>query len=112
MTSWAVPGARCVCIDDDFGFVQTGEHVIPTRIPMLNEVLTVRAVKIGEDSILCSNPGGVFLFFWEIDRKQACGPLTGEVSWFVECFRPLTERPTSIEIFERLLTPAKVGEGA
>lgn len=110
--AWAVPGARCVCINDDFGFVQLGDHVIPNRQPMMNEVLTISSVEIGMGGILCPNPGGLFLFFFEIERRQASGPLSGDIGWFVECFRPLLDRPTDISIFKRLLTPTKQTEDA
>lgn len=110
--AWAVPGAKCVCINDDFGYVSDGSDVIPTRQPMINEVLTIRTAVVGRGSIMCDPPGGVFLTFWEIERNQSSGQLSGDVSWFVGCFRPLLDRPTDISIFKRLLNPSKQTEDA
>lgn len=102
MNMWAAPGVRCVCINDDWDWSATfGAHSVPTRVPMINEVLTIREV--------VSNNGlrtGVGLFFWEIEKLQSDGPLSAEMVWGAHCFRPLIERETDISIFKEMLDPA------
>ncbi|NTG61817.1 hypothetical protein G6L45_16175 [Agrobacterium rhizogenes] len=102
MNTWAVPGVQCVCINDDWGYWSIGPCCIPTRVPMLNEVLTIKSVSAADD--------GVFLKFEEIDEfqvdhKDGC-TLGGNIGWGVVHFRPLEKRKTDISIFTKLLTPA------
>lgn len=110
--AWAIPGARVVCVNDDFGFIQQGTSIIPTRHPMMDEVLTIREVEPGQQSDLCCDPNGVFLSFWEIDRHHTSGPLSADISWSAECFLPLIEQKADISVFTALLTPAKQTEDA
>lgn len=102
MTHWAKPGVQCVCIDDGFGFVKIGGVSIPTRQPMLNEVLTVKTVGAYGDMVI--------LTFEEIEVYQSDSNgtdfLGGEVRWDAAAFRPLIKRPTDISIFKAMLTPA------
>ncbi|MFC0809097.1 hypothetical protein ACFHWW_27265 [Ensifer sp. P24N7] len=98
MSNWAVPGAQCVCIKDEFGHVEFMGYIVPVRVPMMGEILTVSAVIADER--------GVFLSFEEIPVRQCDGPLSAEARYAVECFRPLTKRKTDISIFKRMLTPA------
>jgi hypothetical protein len=102
MTHWAKPGVRCVCINDDFTWsASMGPYSVPTRLPMINEVLTVRQVE--GNSFLNT---GVALTFWEIDEFQIDGPLSAKVVYDIGCFRPLIEEPSDISIFKAMLTPA------
>lgn len=97
-------GQRVVCINDNFGYVARGRYLIPTRVPMLNEVLTIRAMEWIEDR------DALFLHFEEIPTKQIDGPLSGWFSYKSVCFRPLRERPTDISIFTAMLNPQKQRE--
>ncbi len=102
MNTWAAPGVQCVCINDDFGCAQVGSCSIPTRVPMINEILTVKTVE-ARDEMIC-------LTFEEIDEYQMDiqpdGFLGGWVLFDSVCFRPLEKRKTDIEIFRKMLTPA------
>jgi hypothetical protein len=100
MNTWAAPGVQCVCISDHFeGGASCDGYSVPTRIPMLNEVLTISVMKIRN--------GELFLGFEEIPLDQSDGPLTGHCILFnVACFRPLEKRKTDISIFTKLLMPA------
>jgi len=49
--SWVRPGAQCVCVDDrwqDLSHLFGGRS--PDRVPMINEVLTIRDV-VGRDEL-------------------------------------------------------------
>ena len=113
MSMWAAPGVRCVCINDDFKthFTMESGHSIPVRVPMLHEVLTIKRV---EDwaSGFGGEPGTAFLEFHEIPLRQVDGPLSGEITYSVKCFRPLVERKTDISIFTAMLTPQKARAAA
>ena len=102
MNHWAVPGAQCVCINDDFGSIEVGGCIIPTRVPMLNEVLTVRSVRASGES--------VYLTFEEFDPWQSSSDgertISGTIAFDAVCFRPLNKRKTDISIFKAMLTPA------
>ncbi|NTG01856.1 hypothetical protein G6L30_17205 [Agrobacterium rhizogenes] len=102
MNTWAAPGVQCVCIKDDWGHVQLGACSIPTRVPMLNEVLTVKRVEVFH--------GELSLMFEEIEEHQVSTDgimsLGGDIWFHAYCFRPLEKRKTDISIFRKLLTPA------
>lgn len=107
MSNWAKPGVQCVCIKSDFGFAgYIDGPQIPVRVPMLNEVLTVKHVM--------ANDRGVFLVFEEIDHYQIATDgersVGATIDWAVECFRPLLKRPTDISIFKSMLAPTSVRE--
>lgn len=111
--SWAVPGARCVCISDDWGWTaRCGEFEIPVRVPMLGEVLTIREVVVASSSPDTGVPGEVYLGFWEIDIHQVSGPIAGLHHWHVSAFRPLIERKTDIGALKGLPTPSEQREDA
>lgn len=108
---WAVPGAKCVCINDDFQTSLTvGQYSIPHRSPMLNEVLTVASASICDGRGLGGVIGRVFLTFDEIEERQQDGPLSAEVTWNADCFRPLVERKTDISVFTAMLTDQRQAE--
>lgn len=89
-------GQRVVCIDDDWpdwGLVQERFQVpMPSRVPMINEVLTIAAIRAGT-KLLTKHI--VWLYFQEIEH-----------GWSYRAFRPLIERKTDISMFTRLLSPA------
>ncbi|TCR64676.1 hypothetical protein [Bosea sp. BK604] len=109
MNTWAAPGVRCVCIREGWDdFVQFGDSVIPVRVPMHNEVLTIRDMKIGADAdSICGDDDALYLGFWEIDLVQADGSLKACIRWDAAFFRPLDEPKTDIAVFTQLLEPAK-----
>lgn len=99
MTHWAKPGVQCVCIDaDEWPSLHAMGHSLPTRVPMLHEVLTVQTVIL--------DAGRIYLTFSEIPLRQFDGPLSADVIWAASSFRPLTKRPTDISVFTDMLTPA------
>lgn len=111
--SWAVPGARCVCIDDDWTWVIRSQgYELPVRVPMLGEVLTVRSAGPRQPDAIGGDPNGIFLTFWEIDERQSDGPLTGVARWNATCFRPLQESATDISALMALLDHAPARETA
>jgi hypothetical protein len=110
MNTWAAPGVKCVCINDGWGSVSIGSVSLPTRVPMLNEVLTIAEVKVWDDATLV-------LSFHEIpllqEDRNGAEAISGACWWNVRHFRPLTTRKTDISIFKKMLTPApKVREPA
>lgn len=108
---WAVPGAKCVCIDDDFqALITVGQYSIPHRLPMLNEVLTVASANICDGNGHGGVIGGVFLTFDEIEERQHDGPLSAVITWRADCFRPLVERRTDISVFTAMLTDQRQTE--
>lgn len=74
-------------------------HAMATgiKIPPLGEVCTVVAVF----TIWNGNP--------HIELREFPAPESGECAagWRADGFRPVVERKTSIEIFQRMLTPTK-----
>ncbi|MBZ9873105.1 hypothetical protein LB542_19850 [Mesorhizobium sp. BR1-1-9] len=92
-------GMQVVCIDDGFdGYARYGRYSVPTRIPMLNEVLTIRELQFVEEK------NGVFLSFEEIDKTQTDGPLSADIKWTAHFFRPLISKKIEIGIFTAMLT--------
>lgn len=99
MSAWAEVGKRCVCIHDEFPeMFGVGPFSLPVRVPMINEVLTIREVR--------ASGAFVYLRFEEIELRQTDGPIAAEVWWGVVCFRPLDDRKTDISVFNSMLTPA------
>jgi hypothetical protein len=104
MSDWAEKGRRCVCISDDWesSRVTVNDYSLPVRVPMLNEVLTVRHV--------FANRRGVWLEFEEIPTAQSDGPLRGDVSWLATCFRPLIAGriEADIALFREIVEEARL----
>lgn len=92
---YAKVGDRVVCINDDWGWIRYGEFMIPTRVPMISEILTIASI--------WPLPHGVFLVFVEIAEHQEDGGFGADVRWGAENFRPLIERPTDISVFTAML---------
>jgi len=93
MSSWAKPGVKCVCVDDDWLIPLSSKAY---RLPMLNEVLTVSGVFEANDEL--------FLAFDEIPYDQGLPH-----RWHVIHFKPLITQSDDIAMFKSLLTPALVG---
>lgn len=98
MNTWAAPGVRCVCINDEWAVYRQGAYSLPVRTPMMNEVLTIREVIASGDKI--------GLTFWEIDIVQTDGPLSKSCAWGAQYFRPLEEKKTDISVFTDMLKGA------
>lgn len=105
--SWAAPGVRCVCINDDFrGSASCNGYQVPVRVPMIGEVLTIREIEAGHGLPLGGVEGEPYLTFWEIDALQSDGPLSAVIRWRAKNFQPLVEHKTDIGVFEALLKTA------
>lgn len=98
--SWAAPGVRCVCIRDEWEEIVPG---IPTRQPMIGEVLTVKSVRLGRGGDIGGHPDMAYLTFWEIDERQEGSGMAAVVRWSAECFKPLAEQRTDISALTALL---------
>jgi hypothetical protein len=105
-----IVGQRAVCIDDEWPEVFVEGVLFPSRVPMLNEVLTVTSVLPG----IGNTPGyprapGIFLTFAEIEHTRTIEAGKVTVSFLASHFRPLVERKTDISQFQKLLLsmPAK-----
>lgn len=113
---WVTPGVRCVCIgepEEGWAIVSHGNEVLPNRLPMEGEVLTIRGARRGgnqdgEEHFIPGDPECVYLGFWEIPLYQSSGALRcGPIMWAAEFFQPLAEQETSISIFKAMLNPSK-----
>ena len=84
MSTWAKPGVKCVCVDDNWKEEFMGRPV-PSRVPMINEVLTVRQVFSADMWPGLIIPGGLVMSFDELG-DEGC--------WFyaVAHFKPLVTR--------------------
>lgn len=96
--SFAV-GEKIVCIDDDW---HGDERAVPLlgfilHVPTKRHIYTVRSVN-GPNEL-----GHHYIRVAEITNPEP--PKHGEVEWRSDMFRPVIERSTSIEIFERMLNP-------
>lgn len=108
---WAAPGVRCVCIEDHWAEIRVGGDTVPTRLPMLGEVLTIHdvqpdcQVRIGGATFGDLNE--TYLSFVEIPSSQTAGLLTVHgLGWIASAFRPLLERKTDISVFTEILNRA------
>lgn len=99
--NWAVPGARCVCVepsDHDWSGKALGIFTfLPSDPPAHNQLLTVREV--------VSDEHGLHLTFWELPLRQRSGTLAADIRWGVDHFRPIVSRETDISVFKRLVKP-------
>lgn len=105
---WAAPGVRCVCVNDDWPELLAGGEVLPTRVPMLGEVLTITHIGEGDGRHPWSGEaGGLYLAFAEIPTRQQTADCVFEgISWRANCFQPLIERKTDISVFTKILERA------
>jgi hypothetical protein len=65
---------------------------VPTDVPQMGQVLTI-----------------VYMDVWA-ERKYLEFPEWPSAMWEAAYFRPVVERPTSIEIFQRMLSPTPTKE--
>lgn len=91
-------GQRVVCINDewpDMALLNGTAIMVPTqpRVPMLNEVLTIRDIVVCWSPLIIDDP--IALIFEEIPG-----------GWLHTHFRALTDKKTDISIFKAMLTPA------
>jgi hypothetical protein len=91
-------GQRVVCINDEWpewAVLNGTALIVPgaIRVPMLNEVLTIREIVACWSPLLSDQP--IALKFHEI-----------EGGWLHTHFRALIEKKTDIAIFQAMLTPA------
>lgn len=108
---WAVPGAKCVCIAEEFdNSLSIGRYSVPTRTPMLNEVLTVASARPWEGGGIGGTIGEIYLTFYEIEETQKDGPLSATITFAANCFRPIVERKTDISVFTAMLTEQRQTE--
>lgn len=85
MEHWVRPGGQCVCIDDDWDAEKPFPGWAPsTRVPMINEILTIKEV-IEDHPLKAQAPSGVLLTFEELGHDD-CFP--------VESFAALLAEPS------------------
>lgn len=88
-------GQKVVCVNAAF-CVPCGNNPQWRRYPDLNEILTVTQTGIYDGHA----------FAGKTTQKLQFAEIGGIAPWFAAArFRPLVERRTSIEVFERLLAP-------
>ena len=115
---WAKRGTQVVCISD--GGWETSLP-IPTRVPMVGEILTIAAVRVYDKDHRFANLvslAGAYLAFDEIPLRQTADGLSADLYWDIGAFRPLIKSDTSMDhdvaLFEKFLqghrvkTPGKV----
>lgn len=104
MAHWAKPGVKCVCVDDAWIGIELYERmgdVVPSRLPMINEVLTITAVM--DDLSHC--PGvptaTIALVFSDLGHDWG---------FAANHFRPLTttSQEDDVALFRHLLEPTGV----
>lgn len=96
-------GSKLVCINDDwYGPVNLPLDLLDyvKHLPTKHGVYTVRDIYTGVDNV-------VYLRFAELINPRPPEDYD-EVAFELDHFRPLTSKPTSIEIFQKMLTPNKV----
>ena len=95
--------SKVVCINDDwFGWPDMPLDLLNyvKHLPVLNGVYTVRDIYKAE------RDGAVYLRFAELPNPQPPDDYA-EVAFELDHFRPLTSKPTSIEVFQKMLKPAE-----
>lgn len=91
-------GQKVICVRDDIA----APRKYPEAYPKRGCVYTIRGIKEG-------GKRGVAVWLEEIhNQKFSYDDGYREVSFYHWRFRPVIERKTSIEIFQRMLTPSKV----
>lgn len=111
-THWHV-GMRVVCVDDGDGHKYMRPRYVLAPDASLDgltkgRIYTIR--KVGPDYY----DGDIVVWLKEIIRppRGSIGAKYGECGYAPARFRPVQERKTSIEIFQRMLTPKRETERA
>lgn len=97
MNSWAAPGKQCVCVDDNWQDTLCRSFGMPTpsRVPMINEVLTISEVLGGEQyPMVLLLEGQVALSFVELDH---------DFLFSITHFRPLITEEDDVEMFRSIV---------
>lgn len=92
LTSWAKPGAKCVCIDN-------------TRHPQLNigQTYTIVAVESDDPSVL---QAGTYAGSKVLVELAEVKNWSAKPSYAVERFRPIITQQDDVERFRHLLSPS------
>lgn len=110
MSSWAAPGVKCVCIIDDWQDIPGMGS--PSRLPMINEVLTIKEVMVAGDLNSLSSR---FQFVGEAARTVIISFHELGHDWFfaVRNFRPLITKTQEqdLALFRHLLSPSPADVG-
>ena len=106
MNLWAAPGKQCVCINDSWNFELSEMAGIlpfpPSRVPMLNEVLTIRDVFTPETVSWAElAPGGAIMSFQELGH---------DCCFAIAHFRPLITEEDDVEMFRSITVWAPYSE--
>lgn len=107
MTSWAVPGAKCVCVDDSAWCFTHAVNLQRASLPKRGEVYVIR-------SVLSRGDGGLGLRLEGLDNSSIPTISGDEVSFRIARFRPLVTKTQEddLAIFLPLLTDLRVGTDA
>lgn len=114
--SWAVRGAKVVCILDDWDTAHTIDPMGVMAFPKKDEIYTIREVRVRFVSEWSEVMVGVLVV--EISNPVSeAGSATGEEFGFdIRCFRPLVQKDEEIEaqIYQtrRHRATRRVGEDA
>lgn len=106
MSSWAKPGVKCVCVDDDFSRSAPKLRSLVDCWPQKGPIYTIRRVR--------EYPGhGVMLLLHEVRNPRVVyGRWDGEPQFSVLRFRPLTpKQQQDVAFFRHLLSPSPADVG-
>ena len=102
MSSWAAPGVKCVCVEDE-GFSVAGKYGM--MFPVKGLEYTVRGVSsfgtygLGLLLVEVANP----IARWQNGVHEA--------AWNIDCFRPLITQEQDLALFRHLLSPSPADVG-
>lgn len=99
MTSWAKPGAKCVCTVE-YGYKSDFDRLRAPNLPVKGKAYTVREVDV------CGVTGFLVLVLEEV--RNPVFVTIGEVGFNVEHFRPIvtSTRQADVALFAHHLTGA------
>lgn len=116
---WAQVGQQVVCVNGEWGRTGAsigGKMVLPYRLPMQNEVLTIAAVTIGDGTEMGGHLDHPYLAFEEVEFTQSVPEVSLSVSWNADHFKPLFDKTIEADIstFRRIAdeAPQRIGEAA
>lgn len=102
---WKV-GDRVCCINDDWTvkvILDDKELNLPNRVPMRDELLTIREVCAGQGDFGTGRDDGVYLAFTDIPVLQRDGEFCCSIYWDAKHFRKVQPRETDISVFTAML---------